>query len=58
MLIIEVHTTAHDIDGWDSLTHIRFVVSIAQAVALRCPAAEISEFENVGDMVALILQLS
>ena len=57
-LIIEVNTTANDIDGWDSLTHIRLVITIEKAFDLRFTAAEISELENVGEMVELIVKLS
>ena len=57
-LIIEAKTTANDIDGWDSLTHIRLVISIEKALDLRFTAAEISELENVGEMVELIVRLS
>ena len=57
-LIIEVNTTANDIDGWDSLTHIRLVISIEKAFDLRFTAAEISALENVGEMVELIVRLS
>ena len=57
-LIIEAKTTANDIDGWDSLTHIRLVISIEKAFGLRFTAAEISELENVGEMVELIVRLS
>ena len=57
-LVIEAKTTANDIDGWDSLTHIRLVISIEIALDLRFPAAEISELENVGEMVELIVRLS
>ena len=57
-LVIETKTTANDIDGWDSLTHIRLVISIEKAFDLRFTAAEISELENVGEMVELIVRLS
>ena len=57
-LIIEANTTASDIDGWDSLTHIRLVITIEKAFGLRFTAAEISELENVGEMVELIVRLS
>ena len=57
-LIIEAKTTANDIDGWDSLTHIRLVISIEKAFDLRFTAAEISDLENVGEMVELIVRLS
>ena len=57
-LVIEAKTTANDIDGWDSLTYIRLVISREQALDLRFTAAEISELENVGEMVELIVRLS
>ena len=57
-LVIETKTTANDIDGWDSLTHIRLVISIEKAFDLRFTAAEISALENVGEMVELIVRLS
>jgi len=57
-LIIEANTTANDIDGWDSLTHIRLVITIEKAFDLRFTAAEVSELENVGEMVELIVRLS
>tara|TARA_B100001750_G_scaffold238428_1_gene244929 strand:- start:446 stop:685 length:240 start_codon:yes stop_codon:yes gene_type:complete len=57
-LVIETKTTANDIDGWDSLTHIRLVISIEKAFDLRFTAAEISDLENVGEMVELIVRLS
>jgi acyl carrier protein len=53
-LVIERSTTAHDVDGWDSLAHIRLVVSIEKTLGLRFTAAEISSLVNVGGMVDLI----
>jgi acyl carrier protein len=55
-LAIDTTTTAQDVDGWDSLAHIRLVVSIEKAFSLRFSAAEISELQNVGDMAALIVK--
>jgi len=55
-LTITQGTTAEDIDGWDSLAHIRLVVSIEKAFNVRFSAAEISGLENVGAMAALILK--
>ena len=55
-LAIDATTTAQDVDGWDSLAHIRLVVSIEKAFSLRFSAAEISELQNVGDMTALIVK--
>jgi acyl carrier protein len=55
-LAIDATTTAQDVDGWDSLAHIRLVVSIEKAFSLRFSAAEIFELQNVGDMAALIVK--
>ena len=55
-LKITQSTTAKDIDGWDSLAHIRLIVAIEKFFKLRFTAAEISELENVGDMIDLILK--
>ena len=57
-IVIDANTTANDIDGWDSLTHIRLVISIEKAFDLRFTAAEISDLENVGEMAELIVRLS
>jgi acyl carrier protein len=54
-LIIMPSTTAQDIDGWDSLAHIRLIVAIEKSFSLRFSAAEISDLENVGQMANLIL---
>ena len=57
-LVITANTTAKDIDGWDSLTHIRLVISREKALDLQFTAAEISELENVDEMVEHIVRLS
>jgi len=54
-LVINSSTTAQDVDGWDSLAHIRLIVAIEKYFSLRFSAAEISEVENVGQMAELIL---
>ena len=55
-LIIHASTTAQDVDGWDSLAHIRLVVSIEKNLGLRFSASEVSELESVGEMARLILR--
>ena len=55
-LIVEATTTAQDVDGWNSLAHIRLVVSIEKVFKLRFSAAEISSLKNVGDMATLVLR--
>lgn len=55
-LVIEKGTTAEDVDGWDSLAHIRLIVTIEKVLKLKFSAAEISGLVNVGEMAELILR--
>ena len=57
-IVIDANTTAKDIDDWDSLTNIRLLISIEKVFDIRFTAAEISDLENVGEMVELIVSLS
>ena len=55
-LIISESTKADDIDEWDSLAHIRLVISIEKVFELRFTTDEISNLANVGDTAKLILK--
>ncbi len=55
-LTITESTAAKDVEGWDSLAHIRLVVSIEKAFGLRFTADEISNLENIGALAELILK--
>jgi acyl carrier protein len=46
--------SAKDVDGWDSLTHIRLVLTIEKAFKIKFSTSEIGKLENVGDLVKLI----
>jgi acyl carrier protein len=45
--------SADDVDGWDSLTHIRLILTIEKAFKVKFSTSEIGKLENVGDLVAL-----
>jgi acyl carrier protein len=53
-LILTPDLTAKDVDGWDSLAHIRLIVTIEKAFKIKFSASEIGRLENVGDLAALI----
>lgn len=53
-LVITPATQAADVDGWDSLAHIRLVVSIEKALGMRFTAEEVASLQNVGDLATLI----
>ena len=46
--------TADEVDGWDSLRHVRLVLTVEKAFGTRFPASEVANLKNVGELVALI----
>ncbi len=53
-LVVGPELTADDVEDWDSLKHIRLVLSVEQAFHIRFSAAEISSLNNVGEFATLI----
>ena len=48
--------TAEDVEEWDSLSNVRFIVSIEQAFGIRFSVGEIEGFKNVGELVDKIVE--
>jgi acyl carrier protein len=46
--------SAKDVDGWDSLAHIRLMLTIERAFKVKFSTSEIGKMETVGDLVALL----
>lgn len=46
--------SAKDVDGWDSLTHIRLILTIEKAFRIKFSNSEIGKLQNVGDLANLI----
>lgn len=46
--------TAADVDGWDSLSHIRLLVSVEQRFGVSFTTVEITDLRNVGELVKLV----
>ncbi len=55
-IVVTPELTANDVDGWDSLTHIRLVLTVERAFGIKLTASQVGKLENVGDLVALIRQ--
>jgi acyl carrier protein len=46
--------SAKDVDGWDSITHIRLMLTVEKAFKIKFSTSEISDLKDVGDLVTLI----
>ena len=46
--------SAKDVEGWDSLAHIRLILTIEKWFNIKFSTSEIGKFEKVGDLVAVI----
>lgn len=53
-VVLSPALTADDVDDWDSLAHIRLVLSVEKAFGVKFSAAEVGSLKNVGEFVSLI----
>ncbi len=50
-LTLTRETTASDVDGWDSLSHIQLIVAIEKKFNLKFSSREILSWKNVGELL-------
>ncbi len=53
-LTIERQTTAADIEGWDSLMHVRLMIAIEKAFRVRFSSSEVASLHNVGELIDIL----
>jgi acyl carrier protein len=53
-IVLRPDLTADDVAGWDSMSHVRLILTIERHFQKRFPASRISQLNNVGDLVRLI----
>ncbi len=46
--------SASDVEGWDSLKHVRLILSVEKAFHISFAASEIGNLKNIGELAALI----
>lgn len=44
-------TTAEDVEGWDSLSHIQLVAAMEEVFGIEFSSREILSWDNVGDLI-------
>jgi acyl carrier protein len=55
-IVVNHDLSAKDVDEWDSLTHIRLILTVEKAFKIKFSTSEIGKLEKVGDLVTLIKQ--
>ena len=47
-------TTADDIEGWDSLSHVNLMMAVENRFDIRFKPKEVLSFKNVGDLARCV----
>lgn len=50
-LVLSDETTADDVDGWDSLSHVQLVAAMEESFGIEFKSREILSWDNVGDLI-------
>jgi acyl carrier protein len=53
-IVVTPELTADDVAGWDSLKHIRLLLTLERTFKIKFSASEVKKLENVGELAVLI----
>ena len=53
-LVVHETTQAHDVPGWDSLSHVEVLLAVQQEYGVRFRPTEVIRLKSVGDLQALV----
>lgn len=51
---LTANTVADDVDGWDSVNHIKIILAIESEFSVHFDMSQVSAVEKVGDLVELV----
>ena len=50
-LVVSERTTANDVEGWDSLSHVQLILALEQRFSVRLGSKDLLVLRNVGDLL-------
>jgi acyl carrier protein len=53
-IVLTPQLSADDVDGWDSLKHVRLLLTVERTFKIKFSVSEIGRLKNVGDLATLI----
>lgn len=53
-IVLNDETTADDVEGWDSLSHVQLVAVMEDAFGIEFSSREILSWDNIGDLINTI----
>lgn len=53
-IVVTPELTADDVAGWDSLKHIRLLLTLERTFKIKFSASEVNKLENVSELAGLI----
>jgi len=53
-LVVTPETTAKDVDGWDSFSHVNLIVAVELSFGIKFSQRELLTFRKVGDLLRSI----
>lgn len=53
-VVLAMNTTAFNVEGWDSLAHVRIMIAVEEEFGVKFQMSEITSLTDVGDLVRVI----
>ncbi len=53
-IVLKDDMTADDVDGWDSLTHLRLIMQVEKVFDIKFSTNQLKSFGSAGDLISLI----